>query len=250
MHASTRGFVAVMILLSFTVGVKVVSAAPKTVQLTLDAGFVGRSVHLDLFEGAVSVDWDAKTLVAPTTMTVEVEDVDTSMDVASSSSRIAGNTVHISFEHAAAINTKGTFVIRERALHPPTSMERPVVFVEHASTTVQGAFGGVSVTYRIPAFSDIRITPRYEEGIMRVGMASWYRYKGCLCAASPDVPKGTKLKVSRQDDPSRFVIVKVNDYGPDRKRHPERVIDLDRVAFAKIGNPRGGTLAVTVERVE
>jgi rare lipoprotein A (peptidoglycan hydrolase) len=63
------------------------------------------------------------------------------------------------------------------------------------------------------------------------------------------VPKGTKLKVSRQDDPSRFVIVTVNDYGPDRKKHPERAIDLDKVAFTKIGNPRGGVLAVTVEVV-
>jgi rare lipoprotein A (peptidoglycan hydrolase) len=29
--------------------------------------------------------------------------------------------------------------------------------------------------------------------------------------------------------------------------HPDRVIDLDYAAFERIGNPRGGVLAVNVE---
>lgn len=241
-----------MILLSFTVGVKAVSATTKVAHLTLDAGFVGRPVQLDLFDGEVSISWDSEALKAPTFLVVSVEDVDTSEQTgATSSSRIAGNTVRMLFSDGGAINLeKGVFVIRERALTPPASTERPVVFLRNVSDPIQGTFSDVSVTYRVPARADLSITPRYEEGIMRSGMASWYRYKNCLCAASPDVPKGTKLKVSRQDDPSRFVIVTVNDYGPDRRIHPERVIDLDYVAFAKIGNPRGGVLAVNVEKVE
>ena len=57
------------------------------------------------------------------------------------------------------------------------------------------------------------------------------------------------MVVRRADDPSRFTVVTINDWGPERDKHPERVIDLDKVAFARIGNPRGGVVAVTVDVV-
>lgn len=82
---------------------------------------------------------------------------------------------------------------------------------------------------------------------MSEGQASWYKYKNCDCAASPDYAKGTMLKVTRLDDPTRSVVVRVNDWGPERDKHPDRVIDLDYVAFQKIGNPRGGLVGVRVE---
>lgn len=82
--------------------------------------------------------------------------------------------------------------------------------------------------------------------IMTSGIASWYRYKGCNCAASPDYPKGTKLKVTNVDN-GKTVIVKVNDWGPDRSVFPDRVIDLDRVAFKKIAPRSAGLCKVTVE---
>lgn len=86
----------------------------------------------------------------------------------------------------------------------------------------------------------------FANGIMEKGVASWYRYKGGDFAASPDYPKGTKLKVTNLVN-FKSVIVTVNDYGPDRSIHPERVIDLDRVAFAKIADPSAGVVVVSVE---
>ena len=80
------------------------------------------------------------------------------------------------------------------------------------------------------------------------GSASWYRYKGCLCAASPDFQKGTKLRVTNQKN-GKSVIVTVNDYGPNRKKYPTRAIDLDAVAFQKIGRLSQGLVSVTVEKV-
>lgn len=80
------------------------------------------------------------------------------------------------------------------------------------------------------------------------GDASWYRYKGGLFAASPDFPKGTQLKVTNLDN-NKSVVVTVNDYGPDRARHPERAIDLDLVAFEKIANKSAGVAKVKVEPV-
>jgi len=82
--------------------------------------------------------------------------------------------------------------------------------------------------------------------IMTEGTASWYKYKGCNCAASPDYPKGTKLKVTNVDN-GKEVIVKVNDWGPDRSIHPDRVIDLDVVAFKKIAKKSAGLCRVKVE---
>ena len=93
-----------------------------------------------------------------------------------------------------------------------------------------------------------------DNNILQTGTATWYKYKGGLFAASPDYPKGTKLKVTNigKDSPNKgkSVIVKINDYGPDRAVYPDRIIDLDKVAFKKIGNYRGGTIEVLVEKVK
>ncbi len=86
----------------------------------------------------------------------------------------------------------------------------------------------------------------FDDKIPEVGSASWYAYKGCDCAASPDYPKGAYLVVSRIDDPTRTVTVKVNDYGPDRSVFPDRVIDLDKVAFKKIASLGAGVIDVRV----
>lgn len=218
----------------------------KQVVFTLDAGFVNRPVSLDVFDGDVTVAWDAKTLIKPTTLTI----VSTKGGVWQEQA-MSANGVKLLFADPTAVSSAGTFSIKHRALRPPTVNERPDVNIfEVVTSTRKANFSGTSIQYTAPVRSEIVFAPVYCAGIMRTGTATWYKYKGCLCAASPDVPKGTKLKVSRQDDPATSVIVTVNDYGPDRKLFPERVIDLDKVAFAKIGNPRGGILSVTVERVE
>lgn len=81
-----------------------------------------------------------------------------------------------------------------------------------------------------------------------IGQATWYAYKGGNYAASPDYPKGTKLKVTNTDN-NKSVVVTVNDYGPDRRLYPQRAIDLDKVAFAKIASLSAGVINVKVEPV-
>ena len=85
--------------------------------------------------------------------------------------------------------------------------------------------------------------------ILETGAASWYNYKNCHCAASPDYLKGTILRVTNVEN-GRRVDVKVNDFGPDRAVHPDRVIDLDRAAFEHLANPRTGLIKVKVEIVD
>lgn len=84
--------------------------------------------------------------------------------------------------------------------------------------------------------------------ILSVGKASWYRYKGGNFTASPDYPKGSILRVTNLDDKNKpYVDVEVNDYGPNRGLHPDRVVDLDLVAFNKIASARDGIINVKIE---
>lgn len=80
-----------------------------------------------------------------------------------------------------------------------------------------------------------------NSNILEVGQASWYGYRGCDCAASPDYPKDSLLRVINLAN-DKSVIVKVNDYGPDRSLYPERVIDLDKVAFQRLAPVRQGII--------
>lgn len=91
---------------------------------------------------------------------------------------------------------------------------------------------------RLAVFSNPRV--------MSNGRASWYAYKGGNFAASPDFPKGSRLRVYNRES-GAFVDVTVNDWGPDRAAHPERVIDLDKVAFAAIAPLGAGVADVVVE---
>ncbi len=85
--------------------------------------------------------------------------------------------------------------------------------------------------------------------VMTSGKASWYKFKEGLFAASPDFPRGTVLRVHNVAN-KKFVDVTINDYGPDRAIHPDRVIDLDRVAFAKIASLGAGIIDVRIEVIK
>jgi len=89
----------------------------------------------------------------------------------------------------------------------------------------------------------------FSDPVMSAGKASWYAYKGCNCAASPDYPKGTYLVVSAVNS-DKSVTVQVNDYGPDRSIHPDRVIDLDAVAFEQLAPLGAGIIEVVVKLLQ
>lgn len=82
---------------------------------------------------------------------------------------------------------------------------------------------------------------------MSEGDASWYAYKNCPCAASPDFPKGTLVRVTKLSEPQKCIVVKINDFGPERDIFPERVIDLDKTAFAQLASTGAGVIKVKVE---
>jgi len=84
---------------------------------------------------------------------------------------------------------------------------------------------------------------------MTSGRASWYAYKGGNFAASPDFPKGSIIRVHNPDN-KKYVDVVINDYGPERNLHPDRAIDLDKVAFRKIASLGAGIVDIWLEPLE
>ena len=86
---------------------------------------------------------------------------------------------------------------------------------------------------------------KIEVGKVSKGRASWYKHTGDLKCASLEHPIGTWLKVTNQDN-GKSVIVQVNDRGPFSE---DKIIDLDAVAFKKIGNLGQGVVRVKVEEI-
>jgi len=223
-----------------------VETTDETILLSLDSGFIGRPATFVVFNGELSLAWDEKTLVAATTLRITRTRGGLIGDQVEAAKGVA-----VEFGNLNAVSDSGKFTVQFKASRPQGIGELSEVNVlASPSVTVSAAFAGEHISFTNPASPSITFAPAFRKGIMRLGLASWYAYKNCLCAASPDVPKGTRMKVSRADDPTRYTVVTINDWGPERDKHPDRVIDLDKVAFERIGNPRGGVLAVVVDVLE
>lgn len=90
------------------------------------------------------------------------------------------------------------------------------------------------------------------------GLASWYDYslpdfpqysKSHYTAASRDYPRGTILIVCVDyllAIELRCVQVRVNDYGPEVAKHPERVIDLSSAAYKQLQPLNTGVMPVRI----
>lgn len=96
------------------------------------------------------------------------------------------------------------------------------------------------------SFSFARLAIFSNPNALVVGKASWYNYKKGNFAASPDFPKGSKLRVFNLEN-GKHIDVTINDFGPDRKLHPDRAIDLEKTAFKKIAGAKQGLIKVRLE---
>jgi len=83
-------------------------------------------------------------------------------------------------------------------------------------------------------------------GKKHTGWGTWYAHTGTMAAASPWLPLGSHAKVTNREN-GKSVIVKINDRGPFGEN---RIIDLDKVAFAEIASLGAGIIDVKVEEIE
>lgn len=100
-------------------------------------------------------------------------------------------------------------------------------------------------TTKEPVTEEITQGTYVKVGKAHTGGASWYAYTGTLSAANPWLPMGSYVKVTNKDN-GKSVIVKINDRGPFG---PGRIIDLDKVAFAKIADLGQGVVNVKMEEI-
>jgi uncharacterized protein YabE (DUF348 family) len=84
-----------------------------------------------------------------------------------------------------------------------------------------------------------------KTGKSHKGLGTWYSFKGGMFAASPWLPMGSYARVTNTEN-GKSVMVQINDRGPFG---PNRIIDLDKVAFAKIAGVGEGVINVKVEEV-
>lgn len=84
-----------------------------------------------------------------------------------------------------------------------------------------------------------------KTGTAKKGQGTWYAFKGGLFAASTTIARGSYARVTNTAN-GKSVIVQINDYGPQGKG---RIIDLDKIAFAKIASLGAGVIGVKVEEV-
>jgi hypothetical protein len=145
----------------------------------------------------------------------------------------------------------------------------PLVFYGQAKILTPGILGQKEQTFLITYKNGVEIKRKLEKAkvlekphseirdfgtkIMvqetRDGRASWYAFRGCMCAAHPFYAKGRFVRVTSEAT-GKSIIVEINDLGPDLGIHPDRIIDLDSVAFKQLAPLNSGTLGVRVELLQ
>lgn len=127
----------------------------------------------------------------------------------------------------------------------------------------------ISITQQTKTVSPLLINeiprapkPFIPKSPLRFGVASWYSETDAyinvhtannevfddtaMTCASWDYPFHTKLKVTNLKN-GKSIICRVNDRGPAKRLN--RIVDLTKSAFAKIGNIRSGLIDVSIEKL-
>ncbi|MDD5725962.1 MAG: septal ring lytic transglycosylase RlpA family protein [Patescibacteria group bacterium] len=215
-------------------------------QFFLDQGFLGRDFDLDVDDLGLKISFSKSDIPQPGVLHVITEGV-SSTTTASGYKRF-GADVRIEWTtNAADLPKNFTLTLKDPACGALSWHECALEEVFQGKTKIihpkQSIVGSAQVQVHMGATVRLVDIPKY----MSEGYASWYAYKRCPCAASPDFPKGTLVRVTKLSEPIKSIIVKINDFGPERDLFPERAIDLDKVAFAALASTGAGVMYVRVE---
>lgn len=215
-------------------------------QFFLDQGFLGRAFKLDVEDIKLSILFDADTIPKPGVLHVITQPISATSSILGYPR--FGQDVRIDWTTNVA-EVPETVVVKLSDPACGATAWRQCAIEE----TYQGKTRLIRPERSSPGSSEVKIrmgsTLRLVEveAYMAEGSASWYAYKKCPCAASPDFPKGTLVKVTKLSDLTKSIVVKINDFGPERDIFPDRAIDLDKVAFAALAPVGAGVIRVRVE---
>ncbi len=207
--------------LTFLLGASLVHAAPQ------EAVRSEKKIKVLAQEGEVTPPWDFDALTPIYQVSLDPQDLP------------KGKTYAVELDYPADPDTdnlyKQVFFFDRftNKWHPLPTIENPQRRVVRAE---------------VP-FTFVRLAVMANQKVLATGKASWYAHKGGLFAASPDYALGSVVRVHNLDN-KKFVDVTINDFGPNRALHPERVIDLDKMAFQKIASLGAGVVNVKVEPIK
>lgn len=263
MNKPVKGFLMSMSLLVCAAFVKPAIAATtyfggsSFTPLFLDVGFMGREVNLDLPELDVKVNFSNTDIPHPGVLTVVTEQ--NKISTSSLSNTIIHDQITLNWQTNAPVSPESALLtiytdkcadLKDRQCVLEQDIFGNIEIIKPAEINQEGFTARVALNAKLRLVHIPKEQTQEDPGYMTEGYASWYAYKNCNCAASPDFPKGSYVKVTRVSDPSKSVIVRINDYGPERDIFPDRVIDLDKVAFQQIAPLGAGVSYVIVEPVD
>ena len=223
--------------------------------LFLDQGFMNRPVDLDLPAIDLNVKFTESDIPAPGVLTIITQKLTTESDTTGYGSEIFlyWTTNSALLPQQAEVTVYNPICGQDE--QKQCAIQQSLNGVTEIITSEEQTNGEVRARVKINSKIKLILIPVTEPpaqdlGYMQQGDASWYAYKNCNCAASPDFPKGSYVKVTCLDDETKSVIVRINDFGPERDIFPNRVIDLDKVAFSKLASLGAGVIQVKVEPVD
>ncbi|MBU0879723.1 MAG: RlpA-like double-psi beta-barrel domain-containing protein [Patescibacteria group bacterium] len=234
-----------ILMLTMTVG-HFVYASNTSYFINLDKETTKKGYVVDAFYGTLKLSLSPEALKEPTG--VEVIKLDEKIDLPWQLKKIS-QVYQFEFKNKSAYDSHKQFSI-QISYNEPSNYYKQVFYYDKKSSTwlplptvdcPNKSF--VSCLISMP-FARLAVFSNPEALV--IGKASWYKNKDGLFAASPDFPKKSKLRVYNTDN-NKYVDVVINDSGPDRRIHSDRVVDLDKVAFKKIATIGAGVVNVRVE---
>lgn len=212
-------------------------SAREDAHLYLDSGFMGRPVTFNQFGGTVRLGLEKDSLLGPNELDITLDNYATGTF---EDYELQPEVVSLKWQETINLSFNGITVGLPQAC-TPSAWTNCKLFVEK-----NGEWKPLD-SERV--YGDVKLRMgKSQAGYMQQGFASWYKYKDCKCAASPDFPKGSLVNVESLAS-GKCVTVRINDFGPERDIFPDRVIDLDASAFKDLAPLGAGVIKVKVSPV-
>ncbi len=227
------------------VDAQVQNSSDQVFSASIDTAGLSRDLSFSVFGGELQVGLPAGRMASPAVITLTKL---SEAAIAPSGLSASGGMYQIDIPQEAFRN--GEYYVSLKSSNS-AAYKRVYFFDKNKNawqpidTTENISKGLLSINVGMPF---VRLAVFENSKVIVRGDASWYRYKNGLFAASPDFPKGARLRVINLDN-KKSVEITVNDHGPDRSKHPTRVLDLDAVAFARLAPLGQGTMRIAIEEV-
>jgi len=220
--------------------------------INLGEGTIERGYTVSAFEDKIKLSLVPGVLSEPTRINLTLHNEDKNFSMPWSIDRIS-SVVEFDFENKTTYKNQKPFYIQFNYDQKDDDKYKQVFYFDNNYNTWRPLptwdYPNENFVRSLVQLPHAQIAVFSYPNILTNGRASWYAYKSGNYAASPDFPKGSIIRVFNKEN-GKYVDVEINDYGPDRSLHPDRVIDLEKNAFSKIASLRDGVIDISIQPVK